>query len=238
MKIITAVRGFKDILPGEVGKVAVRSSGKARDIFGNFGFREIRHSRSWRRRSSSSARIGEDDGHRREGDVHLRRPRGRDPRRCGPRRRPRSCGPTSSTSLYASEALVKLLSRSVPCSAASGRRKAASASSTSSTRSCFGVDRPARGRRGHPACCVTLSAQRRRRGCAASTINSLGCPACRPPSGRCSRRTWRGRSERPLRGLPAADCRRNPLRVLRLQGAGLPGDRCHGAPARSELSVR
>ena len=40
MKIITAVRGFKDILPGESEKWQY-VQGKAREIFGNFGFREI-----------------------------------------------------------------------------------------------------------------------------------------------------------------------------------------------------
>jgi histidyl-tRNA synthetase len=40
MKIITAVRGFKDILPGESEKWQF-VEGKAREIFGNFGFREI-----------------------------------------------------------------------------------------------------------------------------------------------------------------------------------------------------
>jgi len=41
MEIITAVRGFKDILPQESGKWQYIES-VARDIFANFGFREIR----------------------------------------------------------------------------------------------------------------------------------------------------------------------------------------------------
>ena len=40
MKIITAVRGFKDILPGESEKWQYVEA-KAREIFGAFGFREI-----------------------------------------------------------------------------------------------------------------------------------------------------------------------------------------------------
>jgi histidyl-tRNA synthetase len=40
MKIITAVRGFKDILPGESEKWQYAEA-TAREVFGNFGFREI-----------------------------------------------------------------------------------------------------------------------------------------------------------------------------------------------------
>ena len=41
MEIITAVRGFKDILPEETGRWQFIEA-KARDVFASFGFREIR----------------------------------------------------------------------------------------------------------------------------------------------------------------------------------------------------
>ena len=41
MEIITAVRGFKDILPEETDQWQYIES-KAREIFSSFGFREIR----------------------------------------------------------------------------------------------------------------------------------------------------------------------------------------------------
>ena len=67
-------------------------------------------------------------------------------------------------------------------------------------------------------------------------INSLGCPACRPAFREVIHTYLAGKSERSLRGLPETPFD-EPASGLRLQDRGMPGDRLIGTPA-DRISLR